>query len=330
MRDSEAEIHRTAELLQEGRFAEVLSLLESRGAGDVAFSPTLALHCAIAHGRMGRHEESVRWVELALERARAVGDTALHARALDVRGAIALDAGCLDEAEGHFRAALSEADGVADHAIVGKCCSNLGVVANVRGRHNEAVVCYTMAMVAYRRAGLERGVAETQNNLWITHRDRGDLPSALEAANRAVRLAEKTADRALLALALRGRAEIHVLSGDPHPALREIQLALKLRREVGDVTGEAGDLRVLGLVEAALGRRAAAERTLRTVLERARRYGRPHLAAETGRALFELLADQGRVTAARDMARSARVRFSRLGATAEVERLDRLMETCLG
>lgn len=329
LRDSVAEINRTGELLHEGRFAEVLCLLESERTGDLTASPTLALHCAIAHGRTGRHADSVHWAERALEGALEVGDRALHARALNVRGAIALDTGCLREAEGHFQTALSEADGIGDHAIVGKCCNNLGIIANMRGRHDEAVACYTMARVAYERAGLERGLAETQNNLWITHRDQGDLPAALEAANRAVDLAERTGDRALLALAIGGRAEIHVLAGDPQLALREIEFALRLRREVGDVTGEADDLRVLGMAEAALGQHGAAEQSLRSALERAQRFGRPLLAAETGRALFGLLAEQGRITEARDVAHAARVRFCRLGAVAEVKRLDRLMETRL-
>ncbi|MFQ5679192.1 MAG: tetratricopeptide repeat protein [Gemmatimonadota bacterium] len=328
-RESLAEINRVGQLSGQGRYIEVLNFLEARGPGVVASSPTLALHFGIAHGRLGRHQEGARWVDSALRGAVDRGDRALQARALNVRGAIALEGGRIDEAEGFFLGALAEAKELEDHGTVGRCCNNLGIIANLRGQHTRAIASYTMALAAFQRAGLPQGVGETENNLRITYRDLGELPRALEAADRAVEVAERSGNRALVAFALGGRAEIRALAGEPELAHREIQRALSLHREVGDVVGEAEDLRVLALALAELGDVDAAEELYRQVIERAAEHGRPLLAAEAGRALAELLADGERPAEARDAARAARVQFSLLGAVAEVRRLDRLLESRL-
>jgi len=61
---------------------------------------------------------------------------------------------------------------------------------------------------------------------------------------------------------------------------------------------------------------------LREVVERAESLERPHLAAQAERDLARLLMRLGRTGEARELARKARVRFGRLGAAAEVQKLD--------
>src|SRR5256885_4392873 len=68
-------------------------------------------------------------------------------------------------------------------------------------------------------------MAETQHNIGISRRALGDYRGALAAAEEAVRLAERLGDEALSALALAGRAELHLVQGDLELATAELARA---------------------------------------------------------------------------------------------------------
>lgn len=328
-RNSLAELNRVLDLSDQGRYNEVVEALADRSPETIERSPTLALHYGIAHGRLGRYEESARWVDASLSAATAQGDRVLEARALNARGAIALESGRPDEAERFFDRALAEAKELSDHGTMGRCCNNLGIISNLRGQHAHAAASYTLALAAYQQAGSQVGVATTEHNLRLTYRDLGQLDQAFKAADRAVDTAQAVGNQALAAYAMVGRAEIRTLAGEPEVAQREVLRALAIHRELGDVVWEADDLRVLALTQTALGELTEAEHTYRDVLERAEVHHRPLLAADAGRDLAHLLADQGRGEEARAAAEAARECYSSLGAVAEIRQLDEFIATRL-
>ncbi len=316
------------QLAEAGRHSAVVDFLNGLPAEDVAKSPTLALLFGSASARLGRDELAQKWVGIALARARARGDRPVEARALNLSGAIAFDMGRIDEAAQYFTQGLAEAEREDDSATVGRCSNNLGIIASLRGDHGRAVGSYTLALAAFQQAGLHAGVAETLHNLAIAYRDQGELEQAVQAADRAVHEATEAGDLRLVALTQGGRAEIRLLAGDAAVARREVEHAIATHREVGDIMGEAEDLRVLGCALAALGNEGEAERTLRNVIERAEAFGRPLLAALAERDLARLfLTKPAREEEASDLARRARTRFIKLGAQAEVRSLDQLTAT---
>lgn len=315
-------LSRARQLADSGQYRALAALVESLPPQEVEQSPTLALLLAIAHSRLGSPEPARRWAVQALIGARERGDRAIEARALNVCGAIELAAGEVGRAEEFFTRALAEADRLGDHATVGRCANNLGIIANLRGEHEVAVGWHTMAIAAFERAGLHKGTAEALHNLAHCYKDQRDWESALRAADRAVEEARLAGDRALVAAARAGYADIARLAGFVVAARREVESALALHRELGDALGEAEDLRVLAGTLAALGQPLEAERLYRDVIGRAEQGADPLLAAHAERDLALLLAGTDRQAEAEDLARRARVRFARLGAGAEIRRLD--------
>src|SRR5437899_1769276 len=91
------------------------------------------------------------------------------------------------------------------------------------------------------------------------------------------------------ALALRGRAEIRVVSGELELARRELDQVREMRRRLANPVAEAEDLRAAASLLLAEGDVAAAERTLREVIARAESHGRPQLLAEATRDLVVVL-----------------------------------------
>src|SRR2546422_5491093 len=92
-------VDKAQQLAAAGRHAEVVSYLGARKGTELADSPSLALLYGTAQARLGRHEEGLRWVDLALDQAHKRDEQAVERHALNARGAIALVSGRIDEAD---------------------------------------------------------------------------------------------------------------------------------------------------------------------------------------------------------------------------------------
>jgi tetratricopeptide (TPR) repeat protein len=325
LRGSLASLHAAQELADAGRYTELLTYLDGRSPNELEQSPMLALLNSIGHSRLGRLDLGQQWALVALSRARVLGDRRLELRALNVCGAIALERGGIDQATLFFTRAQEEAMQDNDMATLGRCANNLGIIANMQGDYPRAVGAYTRAIAAYQAARHDRGIAESQHNLGITYREQGHLDLAMQAADAAVREAGRLGDQRLTAQALSGRAEIRVMRGESGLAVLEAERALVVHRELKDAIRETEDLRILALALGVAGKPQDAEDTLREVIDRATEHARPLLVASAQRDLAYLLAREGEVTAAKQMARAARATFHRLGAKVDVEKLDALL-----
>jgi tetratricopeptide (TPR) repeat protein len=325
LRGSLAPLHAAQELADAGRYTELVAYLGERSADELEQSPMLALLSSIGHSRCGRLDLGQQWALVALSRARVLGDRRLELRALNVCGAVALERGGINEAAHFFTRAQEEAMQDSDMASVGRCANNLGIVANLQGDYGRAVGAYTRAIAAYQAARFDRGVAEAQHNLAITYREQGDLDHAMQAADAAVREAGRLGDQRLTAQALAGRAEIRVMKGEPGLAILEVERAVAMHRELKDAVRETEDLRILAVALGVAGKTDDAERMLQEVVERATEHGRPLLVAAAQRDLAYLWAREGEVAAAKEMARTARAAFHRLGSKVEIDKMTALL-----
>jgi tetratricopeptide (TPR) repeat protein len=321
IRTRSAVIDRAQQLAAAGRHADVVQLLGTRTRSELEGLPSLALLYGTAHAQLGRNAEAVRWLDLAVDRAREHQEPAVERHALNARGAAALVGGRLDEAADFFTRALMVASRDGDLATTGRCSNNLGIISNLRGRHAEAIGSWQIAVVAFDRVGLHRGVAECRHNLAIAYRQQGNTGAALAEADQAVAQAEASGDRLLWAQALRGRAEIRLVRGEKDLARQELDEVRATREHVSNPVGEIEDLRVESALLAADGDVAAAERAIREVISRAEPYGRPHLLGEAWRDLASLLRRSGREVEAQGAARTARAIFAGLGAEGEIRHL---------
>ena len=319
MQTSSPVIKKARHLAAAGHHAEVVSYLGARAGSELEDSPSLALLYGTAQARLGRHDEGLRWLDLALDRARKRDEPAVERHALNARGAVALVSGRIDEAADYFTQALLAASRDDDPATIGRASNNLGIISNLRGRHAEAIGSWEIASAAFDRAGLQQGVAECCHNLGIAYREQGELDRALAMADRAV--AEAAGDRTLLAMALRGHAEIRVVRRELELARDELDRVRDIRRGLVDTVGEAEDLRVAASLLVAEGQMEAAEPLLREAIARAEPHGRLQLLAEATRDFAMVLRRSGRNAEAETAARKAKVVFARLGAEGEIRKL---------
>jgi tetratricopeptide (TPR) repeat protein len=321
-----APLHAAQALADAGDYTELVAHLGTRTQDELEQSPMLALLCGIGHSRLGRLDVGQQWARVALSRARVLGDRTLEVRGLNVCGAIALERGGIGEATDFFTRAQEEALQDSDMATLGRCANNLGIIANMQGDYGRAVGAYTRAIGAYQQARFPRGIAESQHNLAITYREQGRFDDAMQAADQAVREAERVGDQRLKAQALAGRAEIQVLRGEPELAIREAKRAVVVHRDLKDAVRETEDLRILAVALGRAGQKREAEAMFHEVIARATKHERPLLVATAQRDLAYLLAREGETAGATEAAQAARATLDRLGATVEAEHLDVLLK----
>src|SRR2546427_11816145 len=108
-------IDKARALAAAGHHAAVVEFLGGRERTELGDSPTLALLYGIAQARLGRHEQALQWLELALEQARRRGESAVERHALNARGAFALVNGHLTEAADFCTQALMAASRARGH-----------------------------------------------------------------------------------------------------------------------------------------------------------------------------------------------------------------------
>ena len=182
-----------------------------------------------------------------------------------------------------------------------------------------------MALAAFQQAGHRSGAAEALHNLAITYLDERNLAKALDAEERAAVEAAAAKDLALQGLICCGRGEIQLKAGEVELARLDIQRALAMHREAGDVVHEAYDLRALAEALDLLQQPVQAEAMMRDVITRGRKLDQPRLIAKAERDLARFLHRQKRDDEAGEAARRAQDRFRALGAVLEVQRLDGLL-----
>jgi putative nucleotidyltransferase with HDIG domain len=197
--------------------------------------------------------------------ARALGLDRLAAEALNTLGGLELTTGFVEDARRSFVRALEL--GGAGASLRARVEQNLGILANIQGETDEALLRYRRSLEAYQSCGDSHGAAIAYNNLGMVSADRGHLAEAEGYFGRCLALAERVGDRHLQGLCLVNHAEVDVARQRFEDARTRAEAALALFEELGAVDAKADAYRVLGTIYRETGRTALGEARLRTAVE---------------------------------------------------------------
>jgi tetratricopeptide (TPR) repeat protein len=303
-----------------GAWGDVRALLTAHEP-EVRQCPELITLLGEAYLRTRAPREACGWLERTRPELQRAGDRAALRKATNLVGAARFELGELDDAERAFHdaVALGQADG--DDLLLARATNNLGLIANVRGRHAEALALFRMAIPAYQRLAQPRGLAETYHNLAITFRDTGDLESAEECERHAVEFAHQASDERLVARAEVGLAELQLRQGNAEYAEAAALRGAEAFARSGDTKGEADAFRLAGIAATALARYGAAHALLERAAVLASAHGYIIIQAEARRAQAELACARGDVPGARAAAESALRLFEQVGAASDASAL---------
>jgi tetratricopeptide (TPR) repeat protein len=314
------------DLLSAGRFADALRTFRELDGPAIRRQPVVLLLAATAATRLGDLETARPLADGALAGFRTRGDRDGRMRALNLLGVIGFERGRLDDAEVAFRGALALAQELGDSLLVARASNNLASLSHLRGHGSEALSLYRGALLSYQRLGDRRGAAETYHNLGIAFRSMVQLAEAEDAAVEAVRHAELVGESALLALAVSGRAEVHVDAGEVGLAEREVARAVRLAHAADDPLGVAEARRIGARAALRRGDLAAAKREAEAAYAIAGEHGAAVLQADSAAVLALALRADGN-PAADERRRQVLAAYRTLGAEQLVERFEREWES---
>lgn len=294
---------------------------------ELRAEPELGFLCADACLRTGRPEQALErgaGIEPALRRR---GERALLLNLLNVVGAALFQLGRTAAAHERFGELLELASEWGNEEFAARASNNLGVLANVRGEREAALAHYQRALASYQRLGYVRGLAQTHHNLGISYRDLGHAQEADAHYQRAIELAAGAQSEDVIAQAESERALLRASAGDGKLAEALARRALRRFERLGDPLGSADALRVLAAAARARREPALAATHLQHALAIARAHSDPLLLAEVQRDRGLLLRDQDDAAAARAALGEARDAFAALGAAADEQALQRLLDS---
>lgn len=247
-------------------------------------------------------------------RARDERDVGSVLRALNLAGIASFELGRTPEAKRRFERLLELAEAEGDPDMSARAANNLGLIANLRGRHREAISYYELAAPLYQRLERTRGLAQLKHNLAISYRDMDRIEDSAESYRAAASLADEAGYDFLVGMARVGRGEIELRRGDAELAAALAERGLEIARRVGDPVSEAEALRVRGGIRVAEGDLDGAEDDLDTALELAVPPGSSLVVAEVERDLGQLHQRRGDTAVARRFLDRAADRFGEIGA----------------
>jgi tetratricopeptide (TPR) repeat protein len=317
---------RAGALADAGEWPALYELLRGEDRPRLLSHPATAYRFAESLYHTGRMEELASFSAAYEHASRLAANPNGVMRALNLGGIASFELGEPEFARARFDALMELAEANGDTDMLARAANNLGAIANLKGRRNEALAYYRLAIPLYQRLGQPRGIAQTYHNLGLSYRDMDRLDESIASYDRAIAAATELSYTPLVAMSTVGRAEAELRRGDTRLANQLAERGVQLAREVSDPISLAEALRVRGLVHCAEGQQAEGLSAFREAIDLARETQNTLLEAEIGRDMgFELMR-AGQTDEALGYLRSALERFDALGAAAEArvltEKLD--------
>jgi tetratricopeptide (TPR) repeat protein len=183
---------------------------------------------------------------------------------------------------------------------------NLGVVADVQGRTDEAVAHFRLALAAFEMEEQQDAALWVLNNLGVLYTREAAYARATDVLERALALAHRLKDVASEAFVEENRAALFLATGNLERAESSATRAFTIAERRRDNTRRAGALRILARAARV---RDSASSQVTTLLERALALCQlgedAHLRAEVLADLGDAYSDRGELARARESWRRA-------------------------
>jgi putative nucleotidyltransferase with HDIG domain len=334
-------LHRAAESLREGRvhersgsIAEAFdcyrrSVFEAASGGEPSVEAEALRRLAVLHHHRNERdtarELSKRSYAIALE----IRDRVLAGEALNVLAGFAFESGAMEEARARYQEALDLAG--ADPSLRGRIEQNLGILANIKGDHADAMAHYQRSLEGFDASADQKGRAIAHHNLGMVSADRRQWEEADQHFRRSLEITRQVGDVHLEGLCLLNHSEVHVARQRFEEARTNAEQALAIFERLGARLDKADAYKVLGVVFRETGRYTLAESRLQAAIEQAVSTGSVLSEAEASRELARLYQTTGRNQEALQLLNAAHRLFSRLDARVDLvdvtSKTNRLEET---
>jgi tetratricopeptide (TPR) repeat protein len=219
------------------------------------------------YGRVGESKEAERLATECVEMAEKLGDSSLLAGALN-RLAITVEPESPQRARANYERALALYQQLGDARGQARCHSNLGIVAHIEARYEDARKSLTMAISLARAAGIPDQTGSASLNLGVMTMRLGDYDRARELFADAMAQFAAVKNSELQLYALYNMANLDFELRQFTSASELYEASASLAQRIGNAELEMGALARVGMCHMELGRVDAARVLLATLEHR--------------------------------------------------------------
>lgn len=321
--DVRATIDRAHEFERQSRRDEARAIYESLlyrpdADGNVSAS-TIARWIARTYLADARHEEARDCIELSLVLAELAGDNAAIGHSTNQLAVLHWHLGDLDAAKRLYLSAREHATRSDDASLVAMTSTNLGVVASVRGDHEQALRYFESSIREYRLLGMSRDVCIALNNVGLVQMRLQLWPESEESFRQALQLAQSLSDVEIGTQVEINLAQAMVKRGDYAGASLLVERALLMAQahRLGDSLG--GAYQLAGTIARHQGDLAGALESMTRAIEVATQRGNTLLLADVERKRSQIFRQLGRNRDALQSLNTAHRLFTRLKARHDID-----------
>ena len=266
-----------------------------------------------ANYSIGQYQAAIRCYEQALEIAREMENRGGEGNHLGNLGNAYAALGETQQAIEYYEKALGIAREIGDRRGEGNHLGNLGIAYADLGETRQAIEYYEKALEIAREIGDRRGEGNRLGNLGLAYADLGETRQAMEYYEKALKIRREIGDRRGEAKSLGGLGQNHRRSGDFARSLSYSMQALAIFRELGDCLSEGRELLFQGHTYFAMKDLHNATLCWQESLLIAEKVGDRLVAGNSSFMLAKVLACQGNLEQALNLAQKASAIYSQVG-----------------
>lgn len=266
-----------------------------------------------------RYDEARDCLELSLALAEVVGDGAGTGHSINQLGILSWLEGDLDAAKRLYLSARELATRSDDASLVAMTSTNLGVIASVRGDHEQALRYFASSLREYRLLGMTRDVCVALNNVGMVQTRLKEWDEAESAFRQAIELAATLGDVAVGTQLEINLAQVAVNRGQFDAARLLVERALLTAKahRLGDSLG--GAYKLSGQIARAQGNLDAALESLHHAAEVAQQRSNSLLLAEVEHERSTVYRQLGRNRDALQSLNAAHRHFTKMQARRDID-----------
>ncbi|HEY7169721.1 MAG TPA: tetratricopeptide repeat protein [Vicinamibacterales bacterium] len=188
--------------------------------------------------------------EAVMQMSGAGNVPALYSKVLSGAGMLAYRQADYAAAEKHFSESLRIETSLGNQLGIANACNDLGNVANMRGRFEQARELYGKALAIQEQGNDERAVSVTQFNLGVVTMNIGRFDDAETLLKESLAGFRKRGNTRESAFPLNGLGQLHASTGDTVTARAYAAESLDIRQKLRDMKGAGDSHRTLAWIAA--------------------------------------------------------------------------------
>jgi CHAT domain-containing protein len=214
----------------------------------------------VIHKNQGDIPLALEYYHKSLKIREEIGDKSGIANSYNNIGLIHYNQGDIPLALEYYHKSLKIQEEIGNKRGMAESYNNIGVIHQQQGDIPLALEYYHKSLNIEEEIGNKSGMATSYNNIGAIHNNQGDIPLALEYFHKSLKIYEEIGNKSGMAQSYINIGAIHNNQGDPSItsskeeslragqalALDYLHKSLKIREEIGDKSGLATTLSLLG------------------------------------------------------------------------------------